>query len=229
MKKIFFNDFLGITDEVIKGNITQAISIPKIQPPYLNSKIEFPTSFLLSDEPEKDPLFEAYRWYNEDNEEEYTDWIRPKYRTGEIVAIAQSYKDLGIECYYYRDTDEFMFFMQDGHDVPISPLAVENKCFVNAKHMPHQIQITNVSMSKLDNCTECECIKRGVVKKYRDIIHQNTYYPCEHLREAGKIIGWTRVYSSYKEAYRDLIENIYGQKTWEKNPYIFVYDFNLIK
>lgn len=229
MKKIFFNDFLGITDEVIKGNITQAISIPKIQPPYLNSQIEFPTSFLLSDEPEKDPLFEAYRWYNEDNEEEHTDWIRPKYRTGEIVAIAQSYKDLGYKCYYYNDTDEFMFFMKDGHDVPISPLGVENKCFVNAKHMPHQIKITNVRIRKLNNCTEDDCIKIGVVKECKTMYQQASYYPCERLRELEKIACWDRVYDSYKEAYRDLIKIMYAEKTWEKNPYIFVYDFNLIK
>lgn len=220
MKKIFFNDFLGITDEVIKGNITQAISIPKIQPPYLNSKIEFPTSFLLSDEPEKDPLFEAYRWYNEDNEEEYTDWIRPKYRTGEIVAIAQSYKDLGIECYYYRDTDEFMFFMQDGHDVPISPLAVENKCFVNAKHMPHRLRIENVRIRRLKDVSDDDCLKEGIIKwdsGQKDI-------PFYSYKNANK-----NDFDTPREAYSALIDKIFGKATWDRNPYVFIYDFKLVK
>ena len=220
MKKIFFNDFLGITDEVIKGNITQAISITKIQPPYLNSKIEFPTSFLLSDEPEKDPLFEAYRWYNEDNEEEYTDWIRPKYRTGEIVAIAQSYKDLGIECYYYRDTDEFMFFMQDGHDVPISPLAVENKCFVNAKHMPHRLRIENVRIRRLKDVSDDDCLKEGIIKwdsGQKDI-------PFYSYKNANK-----NDFDTPREAYSALIDKIFGKATWDRNPYVFIYDFKLVK
>lgn len=220
MKKIFFNDFLGITDEVIKGNITQAISIPKIQPPYLNSKIEFPTSFLLSDEPEKDPLFEAYRWYNEDNEEEYTDWIRPKYRTGEIVAIAQSYKDLGIECYYYRDTDEFMFFMQDGHDVPISPLAVENKCFVNAKHMPHRLRIENVRIRRLKDISDDDCLKEGIIKwdsGQKDI-------PFYSYKNANK-----NDFDTPREAYSALIDKIFGKATWDINPYVFIYDFKIVK
>lgn len=228
MKKIFFNDFLGITDGVIKGNITQAISIPKIQPPYLNSKIEFPTSFLLSDEPEKDPLFEAYRWYNEDNEEEYTDWIRPKYRTGEIVAIAQSYKDLGIECYYYRDTDEFMFFMQDGHDVPISPLAVENKCFVNAKHMPHRLRIENVRIRRLKDISDDDCLRQGVELNKRQYDFDGTKYYCVRGLGHWRGIGCYN-FNSPREAYSALIDNIFGKATWDRNPYVFIYDFKLVK
>ena len=32
-----------------------------------------------------------------------------------------------------------------------------------------------------------------------------------------------------KEAYADLIDKINDKGTWESNPYVFVYDFELVK
>ena len=75
-----FNDKYGLTQAVLEGRKTQTRRIATIQPPYKNSEIAFPTSFLLSDEPEKHPLWLAYCWVNKDNDKEYTDWIKPKFK-----------------------------------------------------------------------------------------------------------------------------------------------------
>ena len=90
-----FSDKYGLTQAVLEGRKTQTRRIAAIQPPNKNSEICFPVDILLEDEPEKHPLWLAYCWRNKDNPEEFTPWIKPKYKEGEIVAVAQSYKDCG--------------------------------------------------------------------------------------------------------------------------------------
>lgn len=215
MKKILFDDSSGITNEVIQGNITQTISIPRIQPPYLYSKIEYPSACTLLNQTGNNPFFEAYRWRNEESEDECTDWIRPKFRTGEIVAIAQSYEMLGIKCYKYHDS-KLMFFLKNGNEIPIPPRSYDNKRLVNPEHMPHQIIINMIRSCRLNELTKEDFFKQGIIK------YKGVYLSSKAFKYCGE-------YDKPLEAYKYLINSIHGQKTWEKNPYIFVYDFELIK
>lgn len=107
MKKIMFSDKYGLTQAVLEGRKTQTRRIAAIQPPNKNSEICFPVDILLEDEPEKHPLWLAYCWRNKDNPEEFTPWIKPKYKEGEIVAVAQSYKDCGNFPDYELDEDGY--------------------------------------------------------------------------------------------------------------------------
>lgn len=38
-----------------------------------------------------------------------------------------------------------------------------------------------------------------------------------------------KIYKNAKLAYADLIDHISGKGTWASNPYVFVYEFELIK
>lgn len=55
------------------------------------------------------------------------------------------------------------------------------------------------------------------------------YYPCKYLMDSAKCIGWGRVYDTPQGAYSYLIDMISGKGTWDSNPYVFVYDFELVK
>ena len=52
-------------------------------------------------------------------------------------------------------------------------------------------------------------------------------------RKLGEIqqINGSKIYfkASPKESYAELIDKVSGKGTWESNPYVFVYDFNLVK
>ena len=39
----------------------------------------------------------------------------------------------------------------------------------------------------------------------------------------------TKNFSTTQDAYASLINKIYGKGTWESNPFVFVYDFELIE
>lgn len=47
-------------------------------------------------------------------------------------------------------------------------------------------------------------------------------------RKEGINYGWYRSYDTPREAYESLINKVSGKGTWDSNPYVFVYDFELV-
>ena len=207
MKKIMFNDKYGLTQAVLEGRKTQTRRIATIQPPYKNSEIAFPTSFLLSDEPEKHPLWLAYCWVNKDNYKEYTDWIKPKYQEMEIVAIARSYKDMS----YGALWDDCLEF--EGVE-PTKLAGWNNKMFVRADYMLHRIRINKVRIQRLQDISDVDCMAEGI-----------NYYE----QEGFSWCSTGELFDTPREAYAALINKVSGKGTWESNPYVWVYEFELVK
>lgn len=213
-----FNDKYGLTQAVLDGRKTQTRRMAAIQPPYKNSEICFPTVLLLEDEPEKHPLWLAYCWRNKDNPEEYTPWIKPKYKEGEVVAIAQSYKDLGY-------SPEEPLQEEAGYYPHIKNASGwTNKMFVRADIMPHRIRITKVRMQRLQNISDEDCLKEGIIKYTKD----RTVFKYD-LSDGFEMFSWKDMKRSPREAYAALIEKVSGKGTWESNPYVWVYEFELVK
>jgi hypothetical protein len=131
-----------------------------------------------------------------------------RYKVGEVVAVAQKYKDIAL-------------------DVPVE-LAAElikqpgwnNKMFVRADLMPHHIRITNIRVERLRDISEEDCLKEGIWRDDNVGIEGTTYW-YHGLANSS--------FRTAKEAYAALIDKISGKGTWEGNPWVFVYDFELIK
>lgn len=210
-----FNDKYSLTQAVLDGRKTQTRRMAAIQPPYKNSEICFPTVLLLEDEPEKHPLWLAYCWRNKDNPEESTPWIKPKYKEGEVVAIAQSYKDLGY-------SPEEPLQEEAGYYPHIKDASGwTNKMFVCADIMPHRIRITKVRMQRLQDISDEDCLKEGIYKGQcgsADTHFMDVYY----------YKGDIQPYCTPREAFAALIDKVSGKGTWESNPYVFVYEFELV-
>ena len=209
MKKIMFNDKYGLTQAVLEGGKTQTRRM-------LN-----PTMFFQR--------LETYEgWSNEDisvwkrscNRRLYEaqgDMLQQmfdnalsssRYKVGEVVAVAQRYKDIAL-------------------DLPVE-LAAElikqpgwtNKMFVKADLMPHRIRITNIRIERLQDISEEDCIEEGVWKAHNVGFEGVTYW-YHGLANSS--------FRTAKDAYASLIDKISGKGTWESNPWVFVYDFELVK
>ena len=126
----------------------------------------------------------------------------PNYQVGEIVAVAQDYNTIGKP---QRD--------ECNRDVAGNT----NKMFVKPEMMPHQIRITGIRVQRLQDITDEECAKEGI-----RVGETTSSFWDERLKD-------TRFYPLPREAYADLIDRISGRGTWESNPYVFVYDFELVK
>lgn len=213
MKKIMFNDKYSLTQAVLDGRKTMTRRMAAIQPPYKNSEICFPTVLLLEDEPEKYSLWLAYCWRNKDNPEESTPWIKPKYKEGEVVAIAQSYKDLGY-------SPEEPLQEEAGYYPHIKDASGwTNKMFVRADIMPHRIRITKVRMQRLQDISDEDCLKEGIFKW--DAGQKDIPFYSFHNADIPD-------YNNPRDAFAELIDKVSGKGTWASNPYVFVYEFELI-
>ena len=131
-----------------------------------------------------------------------------RYDVGEVVAVAQSYKAVFEE--QQDDTLEML-------DLALST-GWDNKMFVRANLMPHKIRITNVRMERLQDISDEDCLKEGV----RKVVNENGI-------DVQYYVGHDACFETPREAFARLIDKVSGKGTWDNNPYVFVYDFELIK
>lgn len=79
-----------------------------------------------------------------------------EYKVGEVVAVAQSYKSVFEESLSYAIP---RWHWLDDH---IDEKGFENKMFVKAEEMPHQIQITAIKVERLQDISDEDCLREGL-------------------------------------------------------------------
>lgn len=215
MKKIMFNDRFGLTKAVLEGRKTMTRRMIK-QPPYENFDIAFPAPDVAFDE--KHPLCGAFCWVNKDNPEEHTEWIRPQYKIGEEVAVAQAYTQIFSDEFFTPEQENGLI-----KEVEKQSAGCTNKMFVKAELMPHRIRITNISLEKLQDISEEDCLKEGIARwdKRGEVFKYD-------LADGFELFHWSYTPREPKTPFSVLIDEVSGDGTWEKNPYVFVYEFELV-
>lgn len=211
MKKIMFNDKFLLTNAVLEGRKTQTRRIIT-HPKTFHGKDVF--GFYVCKRV-SDGVVTDVCMYDEDESFIDEGQILPNYKIGEIVAIAQSYKDIFSAFSQYPNP-------QLNIDVknPTDTAGWNNKMFVKGEPMPHQIRITDVRVERLQDITDECCLKEGVIKwdaGQRDIpffCYPNSV-KCD--------------YDTPQEAFAHLINKVSRKDVWSLNPYVFVYDFELVK
>lgn len=141
--------------------------------------------------------------------------ILPKYKVGEIVAIAQSYKDCGNMPDFGLD--------EDGYPIMPKRSGFFNKMFVKADLMPHHIRITEVKVERLQDISEADCLKEGIIKYTKD----GTVFKYD-LSDRFEMFSWQDMKRSPREAFSALIDKVSGKGMFASNPYVFAYEFELI-
>lgn len=223
MKKIMFNDKFLLTKAVLDGRKTQTRRLLTLT---LHKKADRGNA-LIEVSPSK-VFFEDGKW-----KFVYDDYIfllpkenYPKYRVGEVVAVAQRYCSIAEElensnnatcaAHYEKNVQkasEYISWMEHP--------GFNNKMFVAADMMIHQIRITDVRVERLQDISGNDCLKEGL--EWDGVAHK--YYVNYDKTNGSKIY----FKASPKESYAELIDKVSGKGTWESNPYVFVYDFNLVK
>lgn len=192
-KKIMFNDKFGLTQSVSRGLKTMTRRICKEQVWSYSDIVNAENGIFH---------FEI-----------------PRYKVGEVVAIAQSYANLGFNCPPIIETDE------NGMPEFASESGMYNKMFVRADLMPHHIRITDVRVERLQDISDEDCIKEGIRKYYIGFESYENDYTCftYSFDETGKY-----KYPNARAAFAALIDKVSGKGAWDSNPYVFVYEFELV-
>ena len=141
------------------------------------------------------------------------------YKVGDIVAIAQSYKEV------YPNAD---FEMVDGNFMTESA-GWTNKMFVRADLLPHHIKITDVKVERLQSISDEDCLKEGIIFiESLSIIGEDAYFFTVKHKARQMYDNILKFFSSPQRAYADLIDKISGRGTWESNPFVAAYSFELV-
>lgn len=149
--------------------------------------------------------------------------LKPRYEIGERVAIAQPYKN--------DDVLIFNAYNEDGtkrkdafsrHREMLGSEGYRNKMFVRTDFMPHVIEITDIKAERLQDISDEDCLREGVIKgKFNDFPH-DMYFPYKECEDS-------EVCYTARGAFRVLIDRLNGRGTWEKNEWQFAYTFKLIR
>lgn len=94
--------------------------------------------------------------------------------------------------------------------------------FVAASLMSHHIRITNVRVERLQDISDADCLREGIMEGE----FMNTWD-----RYYFDIIGDDVCHKTFKtprEAFAALIDRVSGKGVWESNPWVFAYTFELV-
>ncbi len=202
MKKIMFNDKYGLTKAVLEGRKTMT---RRIIPKRIIDSIltDFRAAYY---EDTLDALGDK------ECIEQYFLVEKVKnlpFKVGEVVAVAQAYKDC---------VNEILVNWE--HKTDIGMLAFKklkgwiNKMFVRADLMPHQIRITGVRVERLQDISDEDCLREGIRKMTFDTFSFDS---------------WKFFVHNPREAFAALIYKVSGKGIWKSNPWVYVYEFELVK
>lgn len=143
--------------------------------------------------------------------------VNPRYKVGEIVYLKEPYVISGKYIIY-------KFGSAIGQECDKAGVKWKNKLFMPESAARYFIEIIGVRAERLQDISEEDCLKEGIV------LHQIIRLGQRWFLNGLKDINNNEMgYETPQKAYADLIDKINGKGTWERNPYVWVYDFKLIK
>ena len=142
---------------------------------------------------------------------------KSKWHIGDVVAISQPYKDILSSAY----CDKYEL------DKLTHTKGWSNAMFTKADLMPHHIRITDIKIERLQDISDEDCLREGVELNTRQYEYDGTKKYCVCGLGHWRAIGCTD-FDTPREAFAALIDKVSGKGTWESNPYVFVYEFELI-
>lgn len=216
MKKIMFNDHFGLTEAVLSGRKTMTRRL-----------IRCPKKFRVVE----DVMLEFRRRIDQDfyydcvvcdaDARELGQLPLP-YEIGDVVAVTQRYE----ACWdYYQKQWEARNDPSDWHtpDAMLGDSVQEtkgwkNKMFVRADLMPHHVRIADLWFECLQDISEEDCLKEGIIR---------TESPLDH--------GWNYQIPNTKEffltprgAFARLIDLVSHDHVWDCNPWAVAYTLELV-
>lgn len=233
MKKIMFSERYGLGQAVLAGKKTMTRRVITIPEKWHGIEVY---GFCHVKGQAALELTDGDGFCIEDQKTRQCAQILPTYRIGEEVAIAQNYKT----CWdYYKAQWEARGDLSDWHtpdamlgDAVEETKGYRNKMYVKAEYMPHRIRITNIKLERLQNISEEDAMQEGVFKYDKPPLHH----------EADMFAPWPPYVRPYKwdkdnliyrctarYAFAYLIDRISGRDTWQSNPWVYAYTFELIK
>lgn len=213
MKKIMFKDRYGLTQAVLEGRKTMTRRVVTMT---LHKK----------DGKEMVPVVPDYMFIADDGLARFcldgSTYIVPKqnqphFHVGEEVWIAQSYQSLGYK------PDDWIENAEGGMQPAHEFAGYTNKMFVRSLYLAHRIRIVDVRVELLQDISNEGCMREGIMEGEFMNTWDRFYFD-----EWGDVPNHI-TFKTPRDAFRSLIDRISGKGTWDRNPWVFVYEFELVQ
>ena len=215
MKKIMFNEQYGLQSAVLERRKTMTRRTV-VHPKHFHGHDDVVLEYHRR--PGADFCFDCVVLDADDHE---LGQLPLPYEVGDVVAITQSYESL-VDKLYHGQEENFANRVLKAHGKKkIGKVAGwRNKMFVRADLMPHQIRITDLWFKRLQAISDEDCLKEGVEK----------WIDCYIVPGIMENQGKNNVcFDTPREAFAALIDRISGKGTWQSNPWVIAYTFELVK
>lgn len=142
--------------------------------------------------------------------------INPRYKVGETVYLKEPYIITG-------QTYEYEYLHENKTDIACIKRngGYKNKLFMPEIAARYFIKITNVRAERLQDISEEDCINEGI--KVGRCGNESKWMKAFYMEEDNQ------PYITARRAYEMLINKINGKDTWQSNPWVWVYEYELIK
>jgi len=155
--------------------------------------------------------------------------VKPKYALNEVIAVAMNYNCARI--YWELLYKNQMLFKKDKYDKVCSLVNSDhpgrkNMAFTKTDLMPMHIKIKDFWLDHIQNITDEECMKSGILKdSFGDMLSNDVIY---YYYDTEKIVD-PKYFPTPKKAYADLFDEINGKGCWESNPLVYNYTFDVLE
>ena len=226
MKPILFNT--EMVKAILNGRKTQTRRVI----PLKNNDLIF-TGFVVSSTAKNR---EGYCAFGK-NKEQDLEFIKPKYKVGDVLWVREPAKVIEIndyqDCFTFKyladNKEETLSYLdkwenKDGMTVPRwveNCQGVPNGCIKEMARI--FLKVTNVRVERLQNISDEDCLKDGIE-------NVTNYNPIELHRKFDTFRFNGCCYNSAKYAFKNIWNSTAKDGyRWEDNPYVFVYEFERIE
>lgn len=142
------------------------------------------------------------------------------YEVGDVVAIAQSYEQVK------SHLGAMARCIINPFGSPREHPGWTNKMFVRADLMPHHIRITDLWFERLQNISDEDCLKEGIHVHDPEPGNPNFIGYAYDATPGTNVKRWW--FHTPREAFAALINRVSGPHTWDGNPWVIAYTFELV-
>ena len=208
MKKIMFDNKYGLTEAVLEKRKTMMRMVERIDfyPGSTEEQIEKFCKRSATDAKGRQV------WLGFDNKGNWIAQFISHYAIGEEIAVAQSYKSIVEQD---PDNDYGNYYVKQFSYTP----GWTNKMFVRADLMPHRIRITDIRVERLQDISDEDRLKEGIIAGEQEPRMFGFHLP------KGTILSFL----TPRAAFAALIDKVSGRGTWERNPWVPAYTFELVR
>lgn len=150
-------------------------------------------------------------------------FLSPKYFEDEIIYVK--------EPFFFDTDDNSLYLKYENSGIGWSDCPWKSPLFMPEKYSRIKLKITGLKVQKLQDISEEDCFKEGIKRYIRQPYIINDVDVCGHLPEVyfENYINACEYCITAKDSYKTLINSIYKKDIWSENPFVFVYDFEILE